>query len=237
MTIDFDSATPRVSVIRETPPHERPRERLEEHESAGILADTELIAILLRTGGPKKGVMEIARELLEDHGGLAGLLHVRPRDLVREGVGLAKASSLIAAVEIGRRLAKKDLSKRRPLARPASVASYLAMRYGTRDQEVMGALFLDVRNRLLGEQEIFRGTLARATAEPREVLKEALVRGAAGVILFHNHPSGDPTPSLEDIAFTRRMAEAGDAIGVKLIDHMILGATGRWVSLKERGAW
>ena len=237
MTIDFDDGSARVSVIRETPQRERPRERLEEHESAGILADAELIAILLRTGGPKKGVMEIARELLRDHGGLAGLLHARPRDLVCEGVGLAKAASLIAAVEIGRRLAKKDLSKRRPLARPGAVASYLALRYGTRDQEVMGALFLDVRNRLLGEQEIYRGTLDRATAEPREVLKEALLRGAAGVVLFHNHPSGDPTPSLEDVAFTRRMAEAGDAIGVKLIDHMILGAAGRWVSLKERGAW
>lgn len=237
MTIDFDRASTRVSVIQETPEHERPRERLQEHESAAVLADAELIAILLRTGGPKKGVMEIARELLVEHGGLAGMLHARPRDLVREGVGLAKAAALIAAVEIGRRLARKDLSERRPLARPAAVASYLTLRYGTRDQEVMGALFLDVRNRLLGEQEIYRGTLARATAEPREVLKEALVRGAAGVVLFHNHPSGDPTPSLEDVAFTRRTAEAGDAIGVKLIDHMILGSAGRWVSLKERGAW
>lgn len=232
---DFHDPGP-VSVIRETPERERPRERLEEHENAGVLSDAELIAILLRTGGRKKGVMELARELVEEHG-LAGLVHARPRDLVREGIGTAKAASIVAAVEIGRRMAKKDFCKRQPLARPAAVASYLGMRYGMRDQEVMGALFLDVRNRLLGEQEIYRGTLSRAAVEPRQVLKEALVRGAAGVVIFHNHPSGDPSPSLEDIHFTRRMAEAGDAIGVRLVDHMILGASGRWVSLKERGAW
>jgi DNA repair protein RadC len=225
-----------VSVIRETPERERPRERLEEHENAGVLSDAELIAILLRTGGRRKGVMELARELVEEHG-LAGLVHARPRDLVREGIGSAKAASIVAAVEIGRRMARKDLCKRRPLARPGAVASYLGMRYGMRDQEVMGALFLDVRNRLLGEQELYRGTLSRAAVEPRQVLKEALVRGAAGVVIFHNHPSGDPSPSLEDVNFTRRMAEAGDAIGVELVDHMILGASGRWVSLKERGAW
>jgi DNA repair protein RadC len=226
-----------VSVIRETPERERPRERLEAHENAGVLSDAELIAILLRTGGRHQGVMELAREVVEEHGGLAGLVHARPRDLMREGIGSAKAASVVAAVEIGRRMARKDLRERRPLARPAAVASYLGMRYGMRDQEVMGALFLDVRNRLLGEQEIYRGTLSRAAVEPRQVLKEALVRGAAGVVIFHNHPSGDPSPSLEDVTFTRRMAEAGDAIGVRLVDHMILGAAGRWVSLKERGAW
>ena len=101
----------------------------------------------------------------------------------------------------------------------------------------MGALFLDVRGKLLADKELYRGTLSRAAVEPREVLKEALRRGAAGVVLFHTHPSGDPSPSPEDFAFTRRMSSAADVVGVRLIDHMILGASGRWVSLRERGGW
>ena len=116
------------------------------------------------------------------------------------------------------------------------MASYVAMRYGARDQEVMGALFLDVRHRLIGDQELFRGTLSRASVEPRKVLTEALRLGASAVVLFHTHPSGDPSPSLEDLAFTRRMADAGEVLGVKLLDHLVVGVTGRWVSLKERGA-
>ena len=100
----------------------------------------------------------------------------------------------MAAVEIGRRLARAELPRREPLNRPASVARYVNLRYGASDQEVMGALFVDIRNRLLGEREIFRGTLNRAAVEPREILKEGLIRGAAGVVLFHTHPSGDPSP-------------------------------------------
>jgi DNA repair protein RadC len=101
----------------------------------------------------------------------------------------------------------------------------------------MGALFLDTRNRLLAESEVYRGTLNRAAVEPRGLLKEALLRGAAGLVLFHTHPSGDPSPSAEDLAFTRRLAEAGELVGVRLVDHLILGSAGRWVSLRQRGAW
>jgi DNA repair protein RadC len=230
------SAVAPASVIKETPFDERPRERLHEHGST-ILSDAELVALLLRTGTPVRGVMEIAREVVRDNGGLVGLLDARKEDLVREGLGEAKAATILAAIEIGRRLARRDVPDRQPLARPAAMASYLALRYRVRDQEVMGAVFLDVRNRLLAEKEIFRGTLCRAAVEPRVILKEGLLQGASSVVLFHTHPSGDPSPSLEDLAFTRRMAEAGDAVGIQLADHLILGSTGRWVSLKERGAW
>lgn len=230
------SAVAPVSVIKETPFDERPRERLHEHGST-ILSDAELVALLLRTGTPVRGVMEIAREVVRDNGGLVGLLDARKEDLFREGLGEAKAATILAAIEIGRRLARRDVPDRQPLARPAAMASYLALRYRVRDQEVMGAVFLDVRNRLLAEKEIFRGTLCRAAVEPRVILKEGLLQGASSVVLFHTHPSGDPSPSLEDLAFTRRMAEAGDAVGIQLADHLILGSTGRWVSLKERGAW
>jgi DNA repair protein RadC len=117
------------------------------------------------------------------------------------------------------------------------VARYLCLRYGRSDQEIMGALFLDSRHRLISESELFRGTLARASVEPRPVLKEGLLRGAAALLLFHTHPSGDPTPSAEDLAFTRRMAEAGEVIGIRLLDHLILGSASRWISLRQRGAW
>ncbi len=101
----------------------------------------------------------------------------------------------------------------------------------------MGALYLDTRNRLLAEHEFFRGTLSRAAVEPRAILKHGLLCDAAGFLLFHTHPSGDPSPSAEDLAFTRRIAEAGELVGVRLVDHLILGSGERWVSLKQRGAW
>jgi len=225
-----------VSMIKETPEHERPRERYDARGGAA-LSDTELVALLLRNGDRSRGVLEVAQAVVRHCGGIMGLLDARKEDLVRAGLGEGRAYTLLASVEIGRRLARQDLPERDPMARPGAVASYLVLRYRIRDQEVMGALYLDTRHRLIGEKELFRGTISRAAVEPREVLKEGLLRGACGVVLFHTHPSGDPSPSLEDLAFTRRMAEAGDAVGIRLIDHLILGGTGRWVSLKERGAW
>ncbi len=101
----------------------------------------------------------------------------------------------------------------------------------------MGALYLDTRNRLLAERELYRGTVNRAAVEPRAILKEGLLHGACGMVVFHTHPSGDPSPSPEDLAFTRRLSEGGELVGVRLVDHLILGGVGRWVSLRERGAW
>lgn len=121
------------------------------------------------------------------------------------------------------------------MSHPAAVASYLRLRYCRGGQEVMGALFLDARNRLLAEAEIFSGTLSRAAVEPRAIFKQALLRDAAGVVLFHTHPSGDPTPSAEDISFTRRMCRAGEVLGVRMVDHLIVGNGGRWISLERLG--
>ncbi len=129
------------------------------------------------------------------------------------------------------------MPRRDLLDRPDAVASYLSLRYAQEDQEVMGALYLDVRNRLILESDIYRGTLSRAAVEPRTIIKQGLLCSASGFILFHTHPSGDPSPSAEDLTFTRRMAEAGELLGVRLLDHMILGSAGRWVSLGRRGAW
>lgn len=223
------------SLIQELPETERPRERLLELGSQS-LSDAELLAVLLRSGRPGCSAIQLGRELLRDAGGLAGLPSLHPRALRRLGLGAAKAASVLAAMELGRRVLRTQIPERDPLTRPNEVASYLAFRYRTRDQEVVGALFLDSRNRLMGEKEIFRGTLSRAAVEPREILKEGLLRGAAGILLFHTHPSGDPSPSTDDLLFTRRLAEAGEVVGVRLVDHMILGDAGRWVSLHQRGA-
>lgn len=226
---------PSVGLIRELPKGERPRERLLK-QGSDALSDAELVAVLLRTGTKGVSVLQMATELLQETGGLAGLVALTHQSLRRKGLGPAKAATLLATLEIAGRMARAQLGERKVLSRPAEVAHYLALRYWSRDQEVMGALFLDSRSRLLGEKELFRGTLDRAVAEPREILKESLLRGAAGVVVFHTHPSGDPSPSPEDLAFTRRMRDAGQLVGVRLLDHFILGSAGRWVSLKQRGA-
>lgn len=225
-----------VLRIVDLPEPERPRERLLERGSEAV-SDVELVAVLLRTGVAGSSALRLAGEVMGERGGLVGLLDTEVRHLKRFGIGPAKAAMLLAAVEMGRRLARSELPDRTPMERPAAVARYLELRYLRRLQEVVGALFLDARNRLLSDQELYRGTINRSLVEPRVVLVEALLRGASGVVLFHTHPSGDPTPSAEDLQFTRRLAEAGKVIGVELIDHLIIAHGGRWLSLRERGAW
>ena len=225
-----------VTLLQKMSPEDRPRERILT-SGASTLSDAELLAVLLRTGRPGMSAIEMGQELLAERGGLSGLLRSSVASLKRRGLGAAKAATLLAAVELGRRLARARMPRRDLLDQPEIVARYLGMRYAQQDQEVMGALYLDVRNRLIAESDIYRGTLSRAAVEPRVILKEGLLRSASGFILFHTHPSGDPTPSAEDLAFTRRLADAGDLLGVRLIDHLILGSAGRWVSLGRRGAW
>jgi DNA repair protein RadC len=201
------------------------------------LSDVELLAVLVGCGHGNDRPLKLARGLLDERDSLSALATTTPAVLRRQGISGAGAASLLAAYELAARLAKEQVPEPAPLSRPDLVARYLVLRYQQRDQELMGALFLDVRHRLIGEKEIYRGTLHRAAVEPREILKKCLLRGAAGFVLFHTHPSGDPTPSAEDMLFTRRLAEAAAIVGVELVDHLILGATGRWTSLRERGAW
>lgn len=180
-------------------------------------------------------MLRLARDLLRGLGGLEALALASVPSLERWRLGPARVAAVLAALEIGRRLARARVPQRDPMSAPGAVASYLRLRYCRGDQEVMGALFLDARNRLLSEAGLFSGTLSRAAVEPRAVLKRALLEDAAGIILFHTHPSGDPTPSAEDVAFTRRMREAAEVVGVRLVDHLILGNGGRWTSLERRG--
>ncbi len=204
------------------------------------LSDAELLSALLGNGDqkrslqPDKTALELAHEMLHETNGLASLTQLDR--FCAQRLGKAQATTLLAAVELSRRLAQAKIPRRELLDRPDLVANYLTLRYAQSDQEVMGALYLDVRNRLIAEREIFRGTLGRAAVEPRTILKEGLLRSAAGFILWHTHPSGDPSPSEEDRCFTRRISEAADLLGVRLFDHMILGSGGRWVSLGRRSA-
>ncbi len=222
-------------LLKNIPETDRPRERLL-RSGGSALSDAELLAVLLRTGRRGCSALGLGHQILAEDG-LPGLLTATESSLKRRGLGQAKAAALLAAIELGRRLTRLQVPMRQPLNQPEAVAHYLRLRYAVRDQEVMGALYLDVRQSLISEHEIYRGTISQTAVEPRSVLREALLRGAAGFILFHTHPSGDPAPSSEDLAFTRRMAEAGELLGIQLMDHLILGASGRWVSLQRRGAW
>jgi len=199
------------------------------------LTDGELLGLVLAGGRLFRSSGRLARELLGEWGGLAALPGTSRATLRHRGLSEAQASALLAACELACRLARQRIPPRQPLSRPDLVAHFLALRYQLRDQEVMGALFLDRHHGLLGETEIFRGTLHRVTVEPRQILRQCLLRGAAAVVVFHVHPCGDPIPCREDLAFKRRMAAAAALVGIDLVDHLVLGAGGHWVSLWARG--
>jgi DNA repair protein RadC len=224
-----------VLKIKDIPAEDRPRERLA-RMGAAALSNEELLALLLGSGSRGESALDRARRLLASHGGLAGLAALTRAELVREkGIKGAKGALLVAALEVGRRLAAGAISGRDLLNEPSLVKDYLRRARGDGTQERTGALFLNARNRLLQDDpEIYRGTLDRAVVEPREILKRALLVNAAGVILYHNHPSGEPSPSREDREFTRRLAAAADSVGLRLLDHVVVGREG-CVSFREAG--
>ena len=219
-------------TIAELPPDERPRERLFRH-GPQTLSDAELVALLLGSGTAGASAIDLARELLGD-----GLARMSRRDwsvAKRErGVGDAKAARLAAAFELGRRLASQSDGDRDPVRDPLGLARGLVARYGHYAQERLGAIFLDAKNRPIREREIYVGTVNATTVSTRDVLRLALAEGAVSVVIFHNHPSGDPSPSADDILFTRQMVEAGNLLGVEVLDHLIIGMN-KYVSLKQRG--
>src|SRR5499433_1411076 len=216
-----------VLKIKDLQPEDRPRERLARMGPAA-LSNEEILALLLGSGSRGESALDRARRLLASHGGLAGLAALTRAELVREkGIKGAKSALLVAALEVGRRLAAEAISGRDLFNEPSLVKDYLRRARGDGTQERTGALFLNARNRLLQDDpEIYRGTLDRAVVEPREILKRALLANAAGVILYHNHPSGDPSPSREDREFTRRLAAAADSVGLRLLDHIVVGCEG-----------
>jgi DNA repair protein RadC len=215
-------------------PHDRPREKLE-RVGAGGLGDNELLAIVLGHGVPRASALELANAVLDAVGGLHGLARATTDDLRRvPGIGEARASQLIAAVEAGRRTLIRARRDRAQFMTAREVAEFLVPQFGTRPVEQFGVILLDTKHRLLRTTVLSVGTLDASIVHPREVFRAAASAGAAALVLFHNHPSGDPTPSADDITLTRRLVQAGDLMGITVLDHVII-AESRFCSLKERG--
>jgi DNA repair protein RadC len=211
-----------------------PRERLDAL-GPGALSDSELLALLLRTGGPGQSAQSLASELLTRHDGVAGLARTGAAELRQNaGVGPAKSASLLAALELGRRLATRRLRTGDAIRDPADVHRHFHARLRDAPHERFLVLLLDGRHRVLREVTASQGTLTASLVHPREVFRPALREAAAAVILVHNHPSGDPTPSREDREVTERLVQVGEILGVPVLDHVIVAERG-YVSLRQDG--
>ncbi len=220
--------------MRHLAPQDRPREKLADRGQAA-LGDNELLAVLIGHGTGGASALDIANRLLVEVGGLRGLARTSAIALgQRRGIGTATASRIVAAVELGRRSVMRATPARFQVTAPVDAARYLLPRYGSADVEQGGVLLLDARHRVLHARVLTRGTADATTMHPRDVFREAALAGAAAVVLFHNHPSGDPLPSAEDLALTQRMIDAGQVMGIAVVDHVILGDTS-YCSLREIG--
>jgi DNA repair protein RadC len=220
--------------IKDLATRERPRERLQ-RLGAQALADAELIAILLRTGIQGRSAIELARSLLQRAGGLSGMHRASFGELrAVPGIGPAKAAQIKAAIEVGRRLAVAEQGETPVIRSPQDAADLIQYEMGALEQEHFRVLLLDTRNQVLGQKDVYRGSLNASMIRVGEVFRDAIRENAAAIIVAHNHPSGDPSPSPEDVAVTRAIADAGRMLDIELLDHIVIGRT-RFVSLKARG--
>ena len=212
-------------------PDDRPREKLR-HHGAAALGDNELIALLIGNGSRRGNALSVANALLAAHGGLHGLTRCTADDFVRiPGIGPARAAQIVAALELGRRTLAHAPSARLQIRGPDDAAAFLMPRFGSRGVEQFGILLLDAKHRVMRTAVLSVGTLNSSIVEPRDVFREAAIGGATAIVIFHNHPSGDPTPSPDDVFLTRRLVAAGALIGIDVVDHLVLGDT-RYVSIK-----
>jgi DNA repair protein RadC len=226
---------PRKSRARPSADPTRPRERLLA-AGAGALTDAELIAILLRTGARGEPVLSLAVDLLATHDGLRGLMATPAERLLgRRGLSGAKTATLLAAVEIARRLLKTP-AVQRAVSAPAAAAPHLLPLFAGLERECFAALFLDAKHRPLAAELLFQGGASEAAVYPAEIARRALRHGARALLLAHNHPSGDLTPSAEDLALTRRIETALQLLDVRCLDHLIVNGE-RWRALRNGGGW
>ena len=220
--------------INELPAGSQPRERLRD-VGPGALSDAELLAILLRVGVQGSSALDLAQHLLNEHRGWVGLLRADYNDLCsRRGMGEAKAATLKAALEIGRRLLLNNNEERLQIRSPSDVANLLMVEMSHLDQEHLRTVLLDTKNRVQAVTTVYVGSVNTALIRVGEVFKEAIRRNSTAIILVHNHPSGDPAPSSDDIAVTKQIVAAGKLLDVDVLDHLIIGH-GRYTSLRERG--
>ncbi len=222
--------------LKDLPAAERPRERLL-HAGAENLKDSELLAIILRTGGRSGNVLDVANRLLVDFRGLAGIKAASVPELRRhDGVGQVKAIELHAAFELGRRLMGLNPGDRPQIRSPQDIANLLKGEMGALGQEHLKVLLLNTKNQVIASPDVYRGSLNTVGVRVGEIFREAIRQNSNALILVHNHPSGDPTPSPEDVALTRQVAEAGSLLDLELLDHVVIGSGDPgFVSLKERG--
>ncbi len=220
-------------TVKEMPAEERPRERLA-HAGPQALSTTELLAIILRTGVGGENVINMSTRILAQYGGLAGLARADFAQLEAvKGLGPAKTAQLLAAFELGRRLMLESPEERLQIRSPADAAHLLTPLIGHKEQENFVVLYLDTRNRVTDREILYKGSLNTSLVRVAEVFRGAIRRNIAGIIVAHNHPSGDPNPSPEDVALTRRLVKAGKLLEVDLLDHLVIGQN-RYVSLRER---
>jgi DNA repair protein RadC len=232
--VNDEAKIPYRPLIRDLPTGERPRERLI-RAGEGALSTSELLAIILRTGTGGESVLDMASRLLSCYGGLAGLARASFAELQAErGMGEAKTSQLKAAIELGRRMLLSSPEDRFLVRSPSDVAQLLMAEMAHLQQEHFQVLYLDTRNRLLGSETVYVGSLNASHIRVAEVFRDAVKRSCAAIIVAHNHPSGDPTPSPEDVEVTRQLVAAGNLLDIEVLDHLIIGQQ-RFVSLRERG--
>jgi len=223
-----------VPAVKGLAPQDRPREKLADR-GKGALGDNELLAVLLGHGVGGVTALDLANQVLTDVGGLRGLARVSPVELARRrGIGPATASRVVAAIELGRRSVARAGPARLQITASVDAARYLLPRFATAEVEQGGVLLLDARHRVLHARILTRGTADATPMHPRDVFREAALSGAAALVLFHNHPSGDPLPSTDDLQLTERMIEAGELMGITVVDHVILGDTS-YCSLRDIG--
>ncbi|MDM5211468.1 DNA repair protein RadC [Peribacillus sp. RS7] len=221
-------------LIRDYPKEERPRERFLQ-DGPQSLSNQELLALLLRTGSREESVLQLSGRLINSFKGLRLLKEASVEELtVMKGIGEAKAIQILASVELGRRINKLNDQDRYVIRSPEDGANYCMEEMRFLSQEHFVCLYLNTKNQVLQKTTVFIGSLNASIVHPREVFKEAFRRSAASIICLHNHPSGDPSPSREDIEVTKRLVECGKIIGIEVLDHIIIGEH-KYVSLKEKG--
>ena len=221
-------------TVRDLPKSERPRERLIKFGPEALSAQ-ELLALIIGRGIPKKSVMNIAQELLARFGNIKAISQASIAGLSEiKGVGLAKAAQLKACFELGKRQDLEPELKNYDIKNPQSVVKAIRASIKDKAKEHFKLILLDTRNKIIGISTISIGTLNASLVHPREIFKEAIIHNSASVVLAHNHPSGDPEPSDEDLTITKRLVKSGKILGIEVIDHIIIGKTG-FSSFKERG--
>jgi len=224
------------ATVHDMPSNERPRERLQKY-GAETLSTAELLAIILRTGTTRDNVIELANKLLVKYGGLGGLMSVAFYELCGEyGLGTAKTAQLKAALELGKRLGTLQQEKKYQIKSADDAANFVRMELMYLDHEEMHILILDTKNHVVENIKRYKGTVNSSVLRSSEIFRPAIVRNCPNVIICHNHPSGDPTPSPEDLEVTKQLVEAGRLLDIDLLDHIVIGNP-RYVSLKEQLRW